>query len=157
MRIGLVSDTHGLLRPALFEALEGVDHSLHAGDLGPAELITELEAIAPVTGVFGNTDGFDVRDKWPESAEAELGGVRAGVMHGHLLGSPTPETVAAALPGVQLAVFGHTHRAVIREVDDVTVVNPGAAGPRRFDVRPTCAIASVSEGRVTVELVSLEG
>jgi uncharacterized protein len=157
MRIGLVSDTHGLLRPALFEALERVDHILHAGDLGPADLMAELEAIAPVTGVFGNTDGFDVRDRWRESAEVEVGGIRAGVMHGHLMGSPTPERVAAAFPDCDLAVFGHTHQAVIRTVGRTTVVNPGAAGPRRFDVRPTCAIATVAGRSVSVDLVSLEG
>jgi len=157
MRIGLLSDTHGLLRPSLFSALEGVDHILHAGDLGPIELITELEAIAPVTGVHGNTDGFDVRDRWPESTTLDLGGIRAGVMHGHLLGSPMPETVARALHGADLAIYGHTHRAVIRDVGGMTVVNPGAAGPRRFDVRPTCAIAVVRPGRIEVDLVSLEG
>jgi uncharacterized protein len=157
MRIGLVSDTHGLLRPALFDALAGVDHILHAGDLGPADLIAELEAIAPVTGVVGNTDGFDVRDRWRESVEVELGGIRAGVTHGHLMGSPTPERVADAFPECDLAVFGHTHQAVIRVVGRTTVVNPGAAGPRRFDVRPTCAIATVAGKRVLVDLVSLEG
>lgn len=155
MRVGIISDTHGLLRPELFARLEGVEHILHGGDLGPVHLLTELEAIAPVTLVPGNTDGWDVRNVAPEVAEVELGGVRVVVMHGHQLGSPSPDKVAAAHPQAGLVVFGHTHKPVIRRVGSVTAVNPGSAGPRRFSLPVTIALAELVDGAVSVELVTL--
>ena len=155
MRIGILSDTHGLLRPEVFDRLAGVDHILHAGDVGPAELLVELEAIAPVTAVWGNTDGWEVRDRVPEVARVELGGVRAVVVHGMQLGSPTPEAVAAAHPDAGLVVFGHSHRPVIRRVGSTLAVNPGSAGPRRFSLPVTLAVATVEGGRVEAELVEL--
>ena len=116
MKLGLISDTHGLLRAQVFEVLAGVEHILHAGDVGPVELLDELAAIAPVTAVWGNTDGWDVRARVKEVAELELGGVRVAVVHGMQFGSPTPEKVAAAYPSAGLVVFGHSHRPLIRQV-----------------------------------------
>lgn len=155
MRVGIVSDTHGLLRPELFARLEGVEHILHAGDVGPADLLDELEALAPVTAVWGNTDGWDVRHRVPEVASLELAGVRVVVVHGHQHGSPTPEAVAAAHPEAALVVFGHSHRPLIRRLGGVMAVNPGSAGPRRFQLPVTVALAELDGGRVEARLVPL--
>lgn len=155
MLLALISDTHGLLRPELFERLEGVDHILHAGDIGGAELLVELEAIAPVTGVWGNTDGWDVRERVPERARARLGGIEIGIMHGQQLGSPKPAAVAAEFPGADLVLFGHTHQPLIERVGQTLAVNPGSAGPRRFSLPVSIALATVRDGRVEAELVTL--
>lgn len=156
MRVGIVSDTHGLLRSELFRVFEGVDHVLHAGDLGPAELLAELEAIAPVTAVWGNTDGWDLRERVPEIARIDLAGVAVVVLHGMQLGSPTPEKAAAAYSDAGLVVFGHSHKAVIRQVGATLAVNPGSAGPVRFRDPITCAMATIEDGRVSVELRMLK-
>lgn len=156
MKIGIVSDTHGLLRPELFDALAGVEHVLHAGDLGGLDLLTELEAIAPVTAVWGNTDGFDARSAVPEFARVELGGAAIAVLHGHQLGTPDPESVAARFPDAGLTVFGHTHKPVIWQSGGVWAVNPGSAGPRRFSLPVSIAIAEIEDGRVEVKLVTLK-
>lgn len=155
MKIGIISDTHGLLRSEVFRVFAGVDHLLHAGDIGPADLLAELEAIAPLTAVWGNTDGWDVRARVPEVAHVELGGVPVVVVHGMQLGSPTPEKAAAAYPEAGLVVFGHSHRPEIRRTGTALAVNPGSAGPRRFRDPITCALAEVVDGRVSAELVEL--
>jgi uncharacterized protein len=156
MKLGLVSDTHGLLRAEVFEVFAGVDHILHAGDVGPAELLVELEAIAPVTAVWGNTDGWDVRNRVPEVAELELGGAAIVVVHGMQLGSPTPEKVAAAYPRAALAVFGHSHQPVVRRVGATLAVNPGSAGRQRFRDPVSVALAEIASGTVTARLVDLD-
>jgi putative phosphoesterase len=98
MRIGVISDTHGLLRPEVFDVFQDVDHILHGGDVGSVELLTELEAIAPVTAVYGNTDGWDLRARLPQVASLELDGFDIVVTHGDQLGTPTPEKLHAAFP-----------------------------------------------------------
>jgi putative phosphoesterase len=155
MKVGILSDTHGLLRPELFEALEGVEHILHAGDVGSLDILAELEALAPVTAVWGNTDGWEVSGRVPEVAEVGLGGVPVVVIHGHQLGSPTPAALAARYPGAGLVVFGHTHQPVIEQVGSVLAVNPGSVGPRRFRLPVSLALATVEEGRVQVRLQTL--
>ena len=156
MKVGIISDTHGLLRAQVFEVFAGVDHILHAGDVGPAELLDELVAIAPVTAVWGNTDGWDVRGRAKEVAELELGGVSIVVLHGMQLGSPTPEKAAAAYPHAGLVVFGHSHQPVIRQVGQTLAVNPGSAGRQRFRDPVSCALAELADGRVTARLVELD-
>jgi uncharacterized protein len=147
MRLGVIADTHGLLRPEVFEAFSGVDHILHAGDLGPLDLLTDLEALAPVTAVFGNTDGDDVRRCLPQVATLELDGFDIVVTHGDQLGSPTPEKLNAAFPDAQIIVYGHTHRPLLTLVDVVvTVMNPGSAGPRRFKLAPSVGILELEAG-----------
>lgn len=98
MRLGVIADTHGLLRPEVFELFREVDHILHAGDLGPLELLDELEAMAPVTAVYGNTDGWEVRQRLPQVAEVELAGLQFVVTHGDQFGSPTPEGSTRRFP-----------------------------------------------------------
>ncbi len=147
MRLGIISDTHGLLRPEVFDVFQDVDHILHAGDLGPLELLGELEAIAPVTAVWGNTDAFEVQARLPAVAQLELDGFRIVVTHGHQFGSPTPEKLNAAYPEAELLIFGHTHRPLLTIVDVVvTAMNPGGAGPRRFDLPASVGIIELEAG-----------
>jgi len=153
--IGLVSDTHGLVRPELFDALAGVELILHAGDVGGDEVLDELEAIAPVMAVYGNTDP----PGWPR-VRAEIvhraDGLTVHVSHGHELGSPTAAKLLARYEG-HVLVYGHTHRQLVVRAEGRLVVNPGAAGPRRFDVVPSVARLEIAGGEATVEIVSLAG
>ena len=147
MRLGILSDTHGLLRPEVFEVFREVDQILHAGDIGPLSLLAELEAIAPVLAVFGNTDGFDVRAKVPEVIETRIEGFDFLVVHGHQVGSPTPEKLNLKWPSAEVIIFGHTHRPVLTIVDQVvTVMNPGGAGARRFDLPASVGIMELEAG-----------
>lgn len=147
MRLGLIADTHGLLRPSVFDVFAQVDHILHAGDVGPDDLLTELEALAPVTAVFGNTDGFDIRRRCLQVAALELDGFYVTVTHGDQFGSPTPELLHAKFPEADIIVYGHTHRPRLELVNKtVTVMNPGSAGPRRFDMLPSVGIMELEPG-----------
>ena len=147
MRLGVISDTHGLLRPEVFDAFAGVDQILHAGDVGSLDLLTELESLAPVTAVYGNTDDSEVRSTLPKVATLQLDGFDIVVTHGHQLGSPTPAALNAAFPEAQILVFGHTHRPLLTVVDVVvTVMNPGGAGPRRFNLPPSVGILELEPG-----------
>jgi putative phosphoesterase len=155
MKIGIISDTHGLLRAQVLEVFEGVEHVLHAGDVGDPDILTELATIAPVTAVWGNVDGWDIRGRVPEVARLELGGVRIAVVHGMQFGSPTPQKVAAAYPDAGLVVFGHSHRPLIQQAGPTLAVNPGSAGPRRFKDPVTVAIAEIEDGKVQARLIDL--
>jgi uncharacterized protein len=147
MRLGVIADTHGLLRPEVFRAFDQVDHIVHAGDIGPLELLAELEALAPVTAVYGNTDGPEVRQRLPQVAHLELDGFDVVVTHGDQLGTPTPEGLNAAFPDAQIIIYGHTHRPLLTVVDVVvTVMNPGGAGHRRFALPPSVGILELEPG-----------
>lgn len=154
MKVGLISDTHGRLRSEVFDHFDGVDHILHAGDIGPFDLLVELEAIAPVTAVWGNTDRFDVRERVNEVAELELAGLRLGLIHGHQLGSPKPPGLRGTLPDADIIVYGHTHRPLVDRDGGVLVVNPGSAGAPRFGLQPSLAILTL-DGEPAVELIDL--
>ncbi|HEY0019334.1 MAG TPA: metallophosphoesterase family protein [Longimicrobium sp.] len=155
MKIGIISDTHGLLRAQVFDVFQGVEHILHAGDVGDPDILTELEALAPVTAVWGNVDGMAIRARVPEVARLELGGVQIVILHGMQLGSPTPQKAAAAHPDAGLVVFGHSHRPLIQQVGPTLAVNPGSAGPRRFKDPVTVALAEIADGAVQARLVDL--
>lgn len=147
MRLGVISDTHGMLRPEVFDVFREVDHIFHAGDIGSLSLLTELEALAPVTAVYGNTDDWDVRAKVPRVAMLQLDGFEIVVTHGDQFGSPTPETLYAAFPDAEIILYGHTHKPLLTLVDlVVTVMNPGAAGQRRFDILPSVGILELETG-----------
>jgi putative phosphoesterase len=156
MRIGIISDTHGLLRAQVFELFAGVEHILHAGDVGDPDILIALETIAPVTAVWGNVDGRELRGRIPEIARLELGGVAVVVLHGMQLGSPTPDKAAVAHPDAGLVVFGHSHRPQVKQVGPVLAVNPGSAGPRRFKDPVTVALAELQDGRASTRLVELD-
>jgi putative phosphoesterase len=147
MRLGVISDTHGLLRPEVFDAFEGVDHILHAGDVGNPGILRDLEGLAPVTAVYGNTDGAELRRILPRVAMLELDGFDIVVTHGDQLGSPTPEALHSAFPDAQIIIYGHTHKPLLTLVDVVvTVLNPGGAGARRFKLPPSVAILELEAG-----------
>lgn len=147
MRIGVISDTHGLLRPEVFEVFREVDQIVHGGDVGPPSLLDELAAIAPVTAVYGNTDGWDLRGRLPQVARLELDGFTIVVTHGDQFGSPTPDKLQAAFPDAEIIVFGHTHRPLFTLVDVVvTVMNPGGAGARRFNLPASVGILELEPG-----------
>jgi putative phosphoesterase len=147
MRLGIISDTHGLLRPEVFDVFTEVDLILHAGDVGPAELLAKLETIAPVHAVWGNTDGFDIRRLVPEVIELRIEGFDFLVVHGHQLGSPTPEALHRRWPDAEIIIYGHTHRPLLVTVDlVVTVMNPGGAGARRFDLPASVGIMELEPG-----------
>jgi len=150
--IGLISDTHGLVRPDVHLALAGVELILHAGDVGGEAILLELGAIAPVEAVYGNTDPSYPR--LPQSIERVFDGVRVHVSHGHELGRPKPAQLAE-LYDADVVVYGHTHRQVIEQVGHQLIINPGAAGPRRFDLAPSVALLRIADGRATAELVPI--
>ena len=153
--IGLISDTHGLLRASAMHALDGVALILHAGDVGSRDVLIELAAVAPVQAVYGNLDD-------PHTPELEahrwlsVEGWQMHVSHGHEVGRPTPETLLHRYPEAGILVFGHTHRAVVHRAGGRVVVNPGAAGPRRFDVVPSVARVTLSPGVAEVEIVEID-
>ena len=147
MRLGVISDTHGVLRPEVFEAFQAVDHILHGGDVGKWQILTDLQALAPVTAVYGNTDGSELRSRLPQVAELEVDGFTIVVTHGDQLGSPTPAKLHAAFPRAEVIVYGHTHRPLLELVDKtVTVMNPGGAGAARFGLKPSVGILELEPG-----------
>jgi putative phosphoesterase len=147
LRLGVISDTHGLLRPEVFSLFRGVDRILHAGDIGSVEILSELEALAPVTAVWGNTDGFDLRARLPEVVNTRIEGFDFLVIHGHQLGVPTPEGLNRAYPDAEVIIFGHTHKPLLTLVDQVvTVMNPGGAGPFRFGLPASVGILELEPG-----------
>jgi putative phosphoesterase len=151
--LGLISDTHGLLRPDVHTAFAGVELILHAGDVGGDEILDELELIAPVHAVYGNTDAPG-QPRLADAIDLSIGGVSVHVSHGHEIGSP----VAAKLLeryAADVVVFGHTHRPLIARAGDRLVLNPGAAGPRRFDIMPSVARLTIRDGRADAELIAL--
>ena len=153
MLVGLVSDTHGLVRPEIFRALDGVDILLHAGDVGGGSVLAELRAIAPVRAVFGNTDPPGEPGLTP-ALELELGGLRVHVSHGHELGTPTADRLLSRYDA-DVIVFGHTHVPLVERRDGRLVVNPGAAGPRRFKLQPSVARLQIADGTPDVQVIWL--
>jgi putative phosphoesterase len=151
--IGLISDTHGLLRPGVHDALKGVALILHAGDVGGPGILDELRLIAPVRAVFGNTDPPGE----PELAERilmDLDDVSVHISHGHECGSPTPERLADRYDA-DVVVYGHTHRPLVTKLGGRLFVNPGAAGPKRFNLSPSVARLTISGGNAEVEIVEI--
>lgn len=152
-RIGLISDTHGMVRASVHEALAGVARILHAGDVGGDEVLAELATIAAVQAVYGNTDAPG-DPRLAAHLDLEVDGVRIHVSHGHELGSPTPPRLLAAYDA-DVIVYGHTHQQLVMRAGGRLVVNPGAAGARRFRLEPSVAILTIADGKAEVELVSL--
>jgi putative phosphoesterase len=151
--IGLISDTHGLLRAEALEALRGVGLILHAGDVGSGAVLRELRRLAPVRAVCGNVDDPQNPDLEATIAlEVERTSVR--VSHGHELGSPTPEGLLARYDE-DVIVFGHTHRPLVHRAGRRLVVNPGAAGPRRFNLKPSVARLTIAGSGTNVQLITL--
>jgi len=154
--IGVISDTHGLLRPEALAALEGSALILHAGDVGDTRILHALARIAPVHAVFGNTDHGELRTRLPRTVEVDLGaegggiGPLAYVHHGDRELDLDP-----AAAGFALVVSGHTHRSLVQERGGVLYLNPGSAGRQRFRLPATVARVRVDGARLSAEIVSL--
>jgi putative phosphoesterase len=153
MLIGLVSDTHGLVRPELHTVLAGVELILLAGDVGGDEVLDELKLIAPVLAVYGNTD-MPGDPRLAAAIDQTFDDVTVHVSHGHEVGTPTPEKLLARYPA-QVIVYGHTHRQLVSHAEGRVVVNPGAAGARRFKLQPSVGLLRLEGDRVSVEIVEL--
>lgn len=151
--IGVISDTHGLVRPDVHIALAGVELILHAGDVGDDDILDELELIAPVRAVYGNTDAPG-RRRLVSAIDISIGGVSIHVSHGHEVGPPTPAKLLERYPA-DVVIFGHTHRPLIARGMDRLALNPGAAGPRRFDIMPSVARLVIAQGSAEAELIDL--
>lgn len=151
MKIGLISDTHGLLRPQALAALQGCEQLIHAGDIGKPEILEALRGIAPLTVVRGNNDQ---NDSWasdvPFSARLDIESVSIFVTH-ILADVPKP------LPdGIQVVVIGHSHKPLIQQIDGVLYINPGSAGPRRFKLPISVALLHIDDLGVRAEVVELQ-
>jgi len=151
--VGLISDTHGLLRPGVHEALTGVELILHSGDVGGSGILDELRLIAPVKAVFGNTDPPD-DPALTEEIVVAIDGIRVHVSHGHEVGSPTPAKLAVRYDA-DVIVFGHTHRPLVSRLGNQLFVNPGAAGPKRFDLTPSVGRLTITRGQAEVKIVDI--
>jgi len=147
--IGVISDTHGLLRPEAGTALHGVEMILHAGDIGKPEILAELSKIAPVTAVRGNNDTGDWARNIPDFQRLEIGGISIYMLHDLKEFNSADEAIDA-----DVLIFGHSHKPMIEEREGVLHLNPGSAGPRRFKLPVTIALLNV-EGQVSAEIITL--
>ncbi|HEV2846447.1 MAG TPA: metallophosphoesterase family protein [Thermoanaerobaculia bacterium] len=149
MRIGVISDTHNLLRPRVLERLAGCERILHAGDVGDLGLLDQLRSIAPVEAVRGNTDS-GASAELPEWLEGDLAGLPFGMVHRR-------EDVDRTWPRrLRLIVFGHTHRPEMAWAGHCLLLNPGACGSRRFHLPLTIAILTVADNRIVPEILAVE-
>lgn len=148
MRIGLISDTHGLLRPQALEALAGVDRIIHAGDIGNAGVLEALAAIAPVDVVRGNNDSGAWAAAIPHSQTLVYGGVRIYLLH-------DINELKGRMPPVQVVIAGHSHKPLVDERDGVLRVNPGSAGPRRFKLPVTVGFLEIVDGTAAATIIEL--
>jgi uncharacterized protein len=143
MRIGIISDTHGLLRPEATRRLAGVHHIIHAGDIGGPEVISELRKIAPTTAIRGNIDRGEWAAEYPATALLKLGGRSIFVLH-----NLKELDLDPAAAGIDVVVSGHSHQPKIETVGGVIYLNPGSAGPRRFTLPIALATVELSRDAV---------
>ncbi|KND58388.1 putative phosphoesterase [Candidatus Burkholderia verschuerenii] len=148
MRVGLISDTHNLVRPEALDALRGVDHIVHAGDICRRDVLDTLAQLAPLTVVRGNNDMADDIATLPEHVRIELAGATLHVVH-------DIADVPATLDGIDVVVTGHSHKPLIERRDGVLFVNPGSAGPRRFKLPITIALLDIDGERIDARIVQL--
>jgi hypothetical protein len=149
VKVGLISDTHGLLRPEALEALRGCDRIVHAGDIGDAAILDALAGIAPVTAVRGNNDTGPWAREIPETAELRVEGAALYVIHDVKALDPAVSKRFAAV------VAGHSHKPMARREEGVLYVNPGSAGPRRFSLPISIGFLHVSPTGLEAEIVTL--
>jgi putative phosphoesterase len=149
--IGVISDTHGLLRPQAIEALRGSNRILHAGDVGAPEILEALKQIAPVTAIRGNVDTALWARVLPATEVVEVNGVSIYVLHDLAQLDLKPEAA-----GFRIVVYGHSHKPKIEEKNGVLYFNPGSAGPRRFSLTVSMGRLTLVDGEVHAELVDLK-
>ena len=150
MRIGLISDTHGLLRPEALAALQGCAQIIHAGDIGKPQVLDGLRAIAPLEAIRGNIDTADWAQVLPERLDLRIEGLTLHVLHD--LKQLDIDPLAA---GVDVVIAGHSHKPKVERRDGVLYINPGSAGPRRFSLPISLALLELNDGDAQVELISL--
>jgi uncharacterized protein len=150
MTIGVISDTHGLLRPAAMEALRGVEHILHAGDVGDPAILNELRTLAPVTAIRGNIDVGGACADLPATEVITLNGHTFYMLHDRQALDLDP--VAA---GFSAVISGHSHKPLIEWRHGVLYLNPGSAGPRRFSLPISLGLVTIQGGLLQPELVTL--
>jgi uncharacterized protein len=149
IHIGVISDTHGLLRPQAVQALRGSEHIVHAGDVGAGQILEELKAIAPVTAIRGNIDR-EAGTRLPETELVELGGLSIYVLHDLTKLDLKPEAA-----GIKVVIYGHSHVPKQQTRDGVLYFNPGSAGPRRFNLPITVGKLLIARGEVSGEIVQI--
>lgn len=151
MRVGLISDTHGLLREEALAFLWGSDRIIHAGDIGGPEILEALEDIAPVFAVRGNNDTALWASELPEVLQLQLESKSAYVLHDMVQLDTEP------LPaGVSVVICGHSHRSIVQRRDGVVYINPGSAGPRRFNLPITVGELIIKKNTITPRIISLD-
>jgi len=150
MLIGVLSDTHGLLRPELLPALAGVDHILHAGDVGDPTILTTLSRIAPVTAIRGNVDTHGPNSLLPATEAIELAGCLIYLLH-----SLDDLDLNPKAAGIGVVLYGHSHKPSIEHRSGVLYLNPGSAGPRRFNLPITYALLRVHNSQPQAEILHL--
>jgi uncharacterized protein len=152
LKIGVISDTHGLLRPQAVAALAGVDHILHAGDIGELQILEELRKIAPITAIRGNVDKAAYFRFLPETDAVELGGKLFYLIHSVKDLDLEPEAA-----GIAAVISGHSHKPLTEWRNGVLFFNPGSAGPRRFSLPVSVGVIKVQDERIAAKTVMLEG
>ncbi|MFS2123999.1 metallophosphoesterase family protein [Pseudomonas sp. Pseusp97] len=150
LRIGVIADTHGLLRPEALAALKGCDHILHLGDVGPASLLDQLRELAPLDVVRGNNDTDDWAAALPETLLLELGGLRLYLIH-----DLKQLAIDPAAEGIDIVLAGHSHKPLNEVRNGVLYLNPGSAGPRRFKLPIALAVLTLTGGHAEVEMIQL--
>lgn len=148
-RVGILSDTHGLLRNCIYKAFAKVDLIIHAGDVGGTAVLRELEKIAPVVAVKGNTDGNWAADAIPPFEMVSVGEITIYVLHDLM-----QLDLDAGSAGVDVVVSGHTHQPCIEENNGVLFLNPGSVGPRRFDYPISAALLEINDGRLSPKILT---
>jgi putative phosphoesterase len=148
--VGVLSDTHGLLRPQVLSLLSGVDHILHAGDVGDDNILDQLRGIAPVTAIRGNVDRSGLCAALPATEVIDLAGCLTYMLH-----SIHDLDIHPAAAGISLVVSGHSHQPSIETRNGVLYLNPGSAGPRRFSLPVTIARVTVSAGTPTAQMLPI--
>jgi hypothetical protein len=151
MRVGVISDTHGLLRPEALKALHGAEHILHAGDVGDPAILDALRAIAPVTAIRGNIDEGGPCGHLPPTELVDLNGCSIYMLHDVKMLDLNPEAA-----GIAAVVFGHSHKPLVEWRRDVLFLNPGSAGPRRFELPVTIAWMNMEANHLSPQIVHLD-
>jgi uncharacterized protein len=156
IRIGVIADTHGLFDPAIARHFRGVDHILHAGDIGNPSVIEQLETIAPVTAVSGNVDGIE-QSGFPPETVVELAGLRIAIRHILYAGGKLTKEGRAFLDREQpdICIFGHTHQPRSEWLGDTLLFNPGSAGSKRFSLPRGLGLLLLCNAEVQPRLISL--
>ncbi len=150
MRIGIISDTHGLLRPEALAALQGCERLIHAGDIGKPQVLEALEELATLDAIRGNVDSGDWAAAIPETLDLRIGGLRVYVTH-----DVKTMEIDPVAEGIDVVISGHSHQPKIEQVNDVLYLNPGSAGSRRFKLPISLALLDIEDGQPRAQLETL--